>query len=252
MRISVHWFALISLCLVPGIAEAQQALRIATEGAYPPFNYIDDSGELAGFDVDIAKALCADMQVSCTLVAVPWDGILDGISTGNYDVIIASMAYSEERAKRVDFTDPYYRSYSAFVADPAKFADAAPEALQGKRIATNRDTIQSAFLATHYPNSEIVLTPDQPEAYRLLVAGEVDLMLGDAIEQLSFLQTEQGAAFAYVGEPVAGDFVETSARIAVGKGNDTLKAAINQSLKNIKLDGTYDQLSVQYFPFSID
>ncbi|WEK03237.1 MAG: transporter substrate-binding domain-containing protein [Candidatus Devosia phytovorans] len=229
-----------------------QPLRIATEGAYPPFNFVDEKGELAGFDVDIAKALCVDMDRQCTFVAVPWADIIGGLQASNYDVIVASMAYSDERAELVDFTEPYYRSYSAFVADPSKFADTTPKALRGKRIATNEGTIQAEFLTKYYPESEILLTIDQPAAYKLLASGAADLMMGDAIEQLSFLESAEGAAFSYIGDPVTGDYVQTSARIAVHKGDSALLEAINGSLKNIKLDGTYDRLNAAYFPFSID
>lgn len=229
-----------------------QPLRIATEGAYPPFNFVDDKGELAGFDVDIAKALCNDLDRECTFVAVQWADIIGGLQAGKYDVIVASMAYSDARAELVDFTEPYYRSYSAFIADPAKFNDTTPEALKGRRIATNEGTIQSEFLTQYYPESDILLTVDQPSAYKLLASGGADLMMGDAIEQLSFLESPEGAEFAYIGDPVAGDFVQTSARIAVRKGDATLLEAINTSLKNIKLDGTYDRLNSAYFPFSID
>ena len=238
--------------LAMGSAAMAQPLRIATEGAYPPFNYVDAKGELAGFDVDIAKALCADMKADCSFVAVPWAQIIDGLRTNDYDVIVASMAYSDERAKLVDFTEPYYRSYSAFIADATKYVETTPQALSGLRIATNEGTIQAEFLTKYYPDSEILLTVDQPAAYKLLASGSADLMMGDAIEQLSFLESPEGAGFAYIGDPVTGDYVQTSARIAVRKGETDLTAAINQSLKNIQLDGTYDRLNAAYFPFSIN
>lgn len=231
---------------------AAQSLRIATEGAYPPFNYVDAKGELAGFDVDIAKALCADMKVQCTYVAVPWAEIINGLRASNYDVIVASMAFSEERAELVDFSEPYYRSYSAFIADASKYAETTPAALKGLRIATNEGTIQAEFLTEYYPDSDILLTVDQPAAYKLLASGQADLMMGDAIEQLSFLESPEGASFSYIGDPVTGDYVQTSARIAVRKGETALTEAINQSLKNIQLDGTYDRLNAAYFPFSIN
>jgi polar amino acid transport system substrate-binding protein len=162
------------------------------------------------------------------------------------------MAYSEERAKLVDFTEPYYRSYSAFIADASKYVETTPTALSGLRIATNEGTIQAEFLTQYYPDSEILLTVDQPTAYKMLASGKADLMMGDAIEQLSFLESPEGGKFAYIGDPVTGDYVQTSARIAVRKGEADLTAAINQSLKNIQLDGTYDRLNSAYFPFSIN
>lgn len=87
-----------------------ETLKIATEGAYPPFNFID-KGELKGFDVDIAKAICAKMSVDCTFQAVPWNDIIGGLEANKYDLVVASMAYSKERAARIDFSEPYYRSH---------------------------------------------------------------------------------------------------------------------------------------------
>ena len=243
--------ALAALMSMAAAATSAETLTVATEGAYPPFNFIDANGELAGFDVEIAEALCADMGVECILVAVAWDQIIDGLVAGDYDVVVASLAYTEARATLIDFTEPYYRSYSAFVADPEVYIATTPEVLAGKRIATNKGTIQSEFLEKFYSDSILITTEDQPEAYRLLASGSVDLMMGDAIEQLSFLESPAGAPFGYVGDPVAGDFVQTSARIAVKKGNAELLLKINEALNNIRLAGTYDRINDAYFPFSI-
>src|SRR5947208_2390387 len=101
--LSIALAMLFSLGLSFSVAAQEQKLRIATEGAYPPFNYVDDAGHLAGFDVDIARAICSDLGEDCSLVAVPWAKIIDGLVNGDYDLIVASMAYTPERAERMEF-----------------------------------------------------------------------------------------------------------------------------------------------------
>jgi len=247
-------FALTSLFILalgaPVQAEALK-IRVASEGAYPPFNYIDKTGQLGGFDVDIAKALCKAMQAECSFVAAPWSDIITGLTDNKYDMVVASMAYTEERGKLMAFSDSYYRSHSNFVGDPAKYTAISPEALKGKRIAVGDGTIQAQFLAKVYPDSKLILAKDQPAAAKLLIDGKADLMLADAIELLSFLQTPEGANFDYIGDPVTSDFLQSTSHITARKGDTALIGKVNAALKQIRLDGTYERVNQAYFPFSI-
>jgi polar amino acid transport system substrate-binding protein len=234
--------------LAAGVGHAE-TLRIATEGAYPPFNFIQD-GELKGFDVDIAKAICAKMSVECAFQAVAWNDIIAGLEANKYDLIVASMAYSKERAARIDFSEPYYRSHSVLVGDE-KFQDSSPEALAGARIAVESGTIQAEYLKKAYSKSTILLGEDQPAARRLLIEKKADLLIGDAIELLTFMETPEGSAYSYVGDPISSDFLQSSAHITAHKGNQALLTRVNTALKEIKLNGTYDRINDAYFPFSI-
>ncbi len=226
-----------------------ETLRIATEGAYPPFNFLEN-GELKGFDVEIAKAVCVKMSVECTFQAVPWNDIIKGLEDNHYDLIVASMAYSKERAARIDFSEPYYRSHSVFVGDE-KYQDSSPDALAGVRIAVESGTIQAEYLKKAYGKSTILLGEDQPAARRLLTEKKADLLIGDAIELLTFMETPEGSLYSYVGDPVSSDFLQSSAHITAHKGNQALLARVNAALKEIKLNGTYDRINDAYFPFSI-
>ncbi|KAA0873632.1 transporter substrate-binding domain-containing protein [Nitrincola tapanii] len=228
-----------------------QPLRIATEGAYPPFSYWNDQGQLAGFDIEIAQVLCQAMQRECQIQAVEWSHIIEGLEQDQYDLVIASMAKTPERERRVDFTDYYYRSHSIFVGDPSRFQEVSAEALQGVRIATGRDTIMSDYLQATYPLSELHLTEDFEKALDLLVKGEVDLVLSDTINILDFLQSDAGARFDYLGDPLISDLLHAKAHIAVRKGQDQLRDAVNAAILQIRLDGTYDLINRHYFPFSI-
>src|SRR5215470_14430823 len=138
---------------LPGAAQAQtQKVRFATEGAYEPFNFKDAKGELQGFDVDIAKALCAKAKFDCEIVAQDWDGIIPGLLAKKYDAIIASMSITEERKKRVDFTDKYYQTPARFVAKKGSSIEISKAGLKGKTIGVQRATINADLIRETYGN----------------------------------------------------------------------------------------------------
>jgi ABC-type amino acid transport substrate-binding protein len=253
MKTTILVAATIAMVLtMAGAAKADELkLRVATEGAYPPFNSIDASGNLVGFDVDIAKALCQEIKATCSFVAVPWDDIINRLEKDEYDLVVASMSFTEERAKRMEYSASYYRSHSAFAGDPSRFKDISPAALKSFRIAAGSNTIQSEYLQKTYPDSKIVLTKDEPEAQRLLQAGEVDLVLADSIDLMTFLQSPENSKFDYVGDPVTNGFLKSSAHITAHKGNAELIKKVNDALDQIRLNGTYDRINNTYFPFSI-
>lgn len=226
-------------------------LIIATEGVYPPFSYFNEAGELTGFDVDIAQALCEVMQRECTIVTIAWSDLLDGLEAGDFDAIIASMAKTEERARRALFSNHYYRSQTTFVGDPRRFISIAPEALESKRLSAGLDSIQATFLNQNYPNSDIVLTDNLDESFELLKLGQVDLVLTDSINSLGFLTSPEGFAFDFIGEPIIDPILVAEARIAVQLGNESLVEEFNQAILQLRLSGAYDRINRKYVPFSI-
>jgi ABC-type amino acid transport substrate-binding protein len=249
-----RFFATVFLGLAvafPALAD-DAVLRIGTEGAYPPFNYIDEKGELGGFDVDIAKALCKEMQKTCSFVAVPWVEIIEGLEQNKYDLIVASMAFTEERAKRIAYSDPYYRSHAVFIGDAKRYQDISPEGLKGARIGAGTGTMQAQYLQKVYAaGSKLILAKDQPEAQKLLEEGKVDLVLGDAIELMSFLEKPEGTNFEFIGDPVTNDFLQSTSHVTARKSDTALVQDVNAALKRIRLNGTYDRINDAYFPFSI-
>lgn len=231
-------------------AQERETLRIGTEGAYPPFNYVDAGGELRGFDIDIARALCERMEVACTFVAQDWDGIIPGLLADRYDAIVASMSITEERAQVVDFTDRYYSNALVFVADEAAGIEAVePEDLAGMVLGAQSATVSASFLEDNYRQSTIRLYPTQEEAYRDLATGRLDAVLADFGVTYEWLEeAPEAACCAFVGDSVYDD---DEIGIAVRKGETELVEAINRALAEIRADGTYDEINARYFPFSI-
>lgn len=241
-----------ALALVCTQGAQAESIRIATEGAYPPFNLVDSSGQLKGFDVDIAKALCTEMKADCTIVAQAWDGIIPGLKAGKYDAIIASMSITPERQKAVDFTAPYYVAGAALVA-PAK-SDIAftPEGLKGKTIGVQRATTYATLLKEKFPGAIIKLYDTVDNQNLDLKAGRLDGVVAQQVVMYEWLKKDGGDAFAFKGKPFLDPkYIGDGAGIAVNKGNAKLRDQFDAALKTIMANGTYAKINASYFPFSI-
>ena len=229
-------------------AVAAEKLRIGTEGAYPPFNLIDASGQVVGFDVDIGQALCAKMKVECEVVTSDWDGIIPALNAKKFDFLIASMSITDERKQAVDFTDPYWTNKLQFVAPKAADFNIDKASLKGKVIGAQRATIAGTWLEDNLGGVvQTKLYDTQENAYLDLSSGRLDGILADALVQWEWLKSDAGKDFEFKGEPV---FDNDKIGIAVRKG-DPLRERLNQALKEIVTDGTYEKINAKYFPFSI-
>jgi polar amino acid transport system substrate-binding protein len=217
-------------------ANAAEKLRIGTEGAYPPFNFVDTAGKIGGFDVDIGLALCAKMQVECEVVAQDWDGIIPGLIAKKYDMIIASMFITEERKKQVAFSDPYYMAAMTHVAAKGAGITAfTNEALKGKVIGAQAGTTQAEYIAAVYPDAEIKLYPTQDEANLDMVSKNND-----------------GKCCELIGEPITDPkFVGDGVGIALRQDDNDLREKLNKALADIRADGTYKAINDKYFTIDV-
>ena len=252
----MSWFSrvsatLLALAATTGVAMAQEGatVRIGTEGAYAPFNFIDSNGELQGFDVDIAKAVCEKMKAECTFVAQDWEGIIPALTSGKYDAIFASMSITDERKQVIDFSRPYYNSPSAFVtAKDSGLTGSSPSDLSGRTIGAQASTIQAVHLEENYGDAEHRLYPSQEEVNLDLVSGRIDALFVDKLVAIDWLASPDGACCELVGEDVPiGGGIGAGVRQEDTELRDMISAAIDE----IKADGTYDAINAKYFDFSI-
>lgn len=228
-------------------AMAGDSIRIATEGAYAPFNFITAEGELAGFDVDIAKALCSEMEIKCKIVAQDWDGIIPGLKARKYDAIIASLSVTKERSRVVAFTDHYYSNSLSLVS--SKASNLNPEALEGKNIGAQRATIAGQYLEdTLSDKVSVKLYDTQDNAYLDLSSGRLDAIISDTLPAYNWLASEEGQAFEFRGDKID---IDDKIAIAVRKRDTELKEKFNTALQSILDNGTYEKINAKYFPFSI-
>ena len=246
---------LLAATLAVGVAEAKEwkQVRIATEGAYPPFNIIDKSGQLQGFDIDIAKALCERMKVECTFVAQDWDGMIPALLANKYDAIVASMSITPERKERVAFSDKYYDTPAQFVAPKGKKLDVSSAGMKGKTIGAQRSTTHSSYLEDNYKDSDIKLYATQDEANLDLANGRLDAVLADSTVMYEWLEkTSEGKCCAFAGDLIrAPKWFGEGAGIALRKEDKDLAEMFNKAIAAIRADGTYEKINKKYFPFSI-
>ena len=228
-------------------------IRIGTEGAYPPFNYIDANGDLQGFEIDLARELCRAMQKKCEFVAQDWDGIIPALEAGKYDVIMAAMSITEERKKRVDFTNKYLNTPARFVARRGSSFEISTAGLKGKNTGAQRSTTHANYLQDVYGSVANVKLYDTQEAANLdLVNGRLDLLLSDSIPLYEWMKKKPGVDFEFVGPPINDPrWFGEGIGGAVRKGETELVRLFNEAIEEIRKDGSYTKINAKYFPFDV-
>ena len=254
IKASVAFLAVSAMFAWGAAGHAEEGvLKIGTEGAYPPFNSLTADGRLIGFDIDIAEALCAEMNVKCEFVTQDWDGIIPALQSGKFDVIIASMAITPERAEQVDFTRKYYNSPPGFAAPKdSDIQGVDPDNLAGKTIGVQSSTTYFNHLTQAYGDSTIRPYPS-PSEYQIDIAnGRLDVVNDDVAVLSQWLDSPDGACCKLIGtiEPVI-EIHGPGNGIAVRKGNRELVDKFNAALDAIRADGRYKQINDRYFKFDI-
>jgi polar amino acid transport system substrate-binding protein len=226
-------------------------IRFMTETDYPPFNYAGPDGNPAGFNVDLARAICEELKVACSVQMRRFDTLVPALVENRGDAVIASISVKADTRKLLDFSDPYYRAPARFVArrDVAE-EDIRPEKLEGKKVGVVGGTAHEAYLKLLFTEPELRPYPNADAARQALRRGEIDYVFGDAIS-LSFWVngTDSGGCCAFAGGPfVDSTFFGEGVGIAVKRGNDTLRQAFNWALFRLWEKGKFSDLWLRYFP----
>ena len=253
--VSLALLLLAPLAFGPAEARDWKRLRIATDGAYPPFSRLED-GRPVGFDVDVARAVCERLAAECDIVAPGWDDLLPALLARRVDLVVASQPITDELRRRVDVSAPYYRILPRFVGrDLAEPIDPNPAAIRGRRIGVRAGTAHAAHLAAvHAPaGATIVDFPDEAEALRALAAGRLDLVFSDTLVLYRLLDRD----FAHEGLRFVGRPVDSPRHFGAGAGltvrreDADLARLVDKALADLDRDGTLDRLAGRYFPFAI-
>jgi len=253
-KVLVIFVVVVLLAAVSVQAKEWKKVRIGVEGAYPPFSYVTPEGELAGFDIDIARALVEAMGAEIQLVAQDWDGIIPALLAKKYDAIIASMSITEERKKKVAFSDKYYNTPAKFVCKKGAMNEFSRDNIKGKKVGVQRATIHDRYLTDNYGNDvDIKRYGTQDEAYLDLTAGRVDLLLADSIALSDgFLKKPEGKDYQFIGPDLSDKkWFGEGAGIAIRKQDTDLVELFNAAIKQIRADGTYKKIQDKYFDFNV-
>jgi len=228
-------------------------LRVGVEGAYPPFSWKESDGTLKGFDIEIAEAICTELKRKCVLIEQDWDGMIPALMARKFDVIIASMSITEERKKRVDFSDKYYNTPAKFVAKKGSGLVISKAGLKGKRVGLQRGTTHQCFMEKMYPDVELVLYGGQDEVFQDLAIGRIDAQFSDSIAaDDGFLKTDAGKDFEFIGGDQHDEACHgPGAGITVRKGDTALRDQVNAAIKAIRANGAYQKVNAKYFEFDI-
>ena len=220
-----------ALVAASGAAHAQDVVRLGTEGAYPPYNFINDAGEVAGFEREFGDELCKRAGLTCSWTTNDWDSIIPNLQSGNYDVIIAGMSITPERGEVVDFSQPYIPPASSAYLALSKDTD-----LKSGPVAAQTSTIQAAFVAENGMQVVEFATPEETVA--AVKNGEAVAVLADS-DYLKPIADESGGQLVLLDKTESiGDGVGMAFRKSDKELHDKFDAAI----KSMKCDGTLDAM----------
>ena len=228
-------------------------IRFLTETDYPPFNFAGADGNPQGLNVDLARAMCEELKVGCTIQQRRYETLLRSLNENRGDAVIASLAAGPETRLLFDFSEPYYRTPARFVAKrDSPIDEPLPERLDGRKVAVVAGSAHEAYLKILFTEAELRPYPNADATRQALRRGEVDLLFGDAISLAFWLNgTDSENCCSFRGGPYLDSrYFGEGIGIAVKKGNETIRMALNWALFRVWEQGRFTDLWLRYFPVS--
>ncbi len=219
-------------------ALAQQVIRLGTEGAYPPYNYLNEANQLVGFEIDLGNELCVRASLTCEWVQNDWDSIIPNLVGGNYDVIMAGMNATEARAEVIAFSEPYK------LPDPAAYmalAGADASVMESGVIAAQSNTMQAAMVSD--TTATLIEFPTADETIAAVRNGTADAVLADRDFLLTYVNESNGELVFLATVPTPGAGVS----IGLRQSDTELRATFDAALASMKADGSLNALLIQWF-----
>lgn len=217
---------------------AQDVVRMGTEGAYPPFNFINDDNELEGFEIDLGNAMCERAGFTCEWVINDWDTIIPNLVSGNYDTIMAGMSITEARQEVISFTQNYKEP------DPSRYVALAgtdASVIDSGVVATQSNTVQAGYVAE--TTADLIEYPTPDETLAAVRSGEADAVLADG-DFLRPIVEESGGELEFIGDPM---HIGGGVGMGVRQSDDELRETFDAIIAEMKEDGSLNELLIQWF-----
>jgi polar amino acid transport system substrate-binding protein len=241
-----------SLAGVSAEAKEWKTIRIGMDATYPPFESVDASGKIVGFEVDYAEALCAKMHVTCTYQNQDWDGIIPALLSGKFDVIVSSMNMTPPRAKKVLFSEMYYATAPVWVAQASnKSNDVSPAAMKGKLIGVQSSTVFAAYLDSAYKGIDVKLYPGGDEPLLDLANGRLDYAVNDILVTQGFIEKNPGCCRIVTEIKRTPEIFGPGVGAAFRPDDKDLAAMFNKAIDEADADGTFKKIEAKFFKIDI-
>ncbi len=228
-----------------------RAIRFLTSNDYAPLDFALNDGTLAGFNVEIARAVCEELEIGCTIQARRFDTLIDALAAGKGDAVVASIAATPATRARIDFSQPYYQTPARFVVrKDAAPSDASPGGLRGKTVGVVGGSSHEAYLKAFFPGAKPKAYPNVSALETALRAGEIGIAFADGLTLAVWLNSELSAdCCSFFGGPYCESlYFGEGVGIAVRTDDVKLRRALNWALARLFSKGTYSELYLKYFP----
>jgi lysine/arginine/ornithine transport system substrate-binding protein len=248
--------ALVAAAQLPAQAKTFKEIKFGVDATYPPFESLSPSGAFSGFDIDLGRAICAELKVKCVFINQGFDGIIPALQARKFDAILSSMTVTPERAKQIDFSSEMYNEPTSLIVKKGSGLVPTAASLKGKTVGVESGTIQESYANAYWKPAgvNVVSYPGQDQVYADLLSGRLDASLQDSVEaDYGFLKTPKGANYDFGGNVTYDPKDVLGSYIAIGIRMDepALKAKIDSAIAAIIANGTYKKIEAKYFNFDV-
>ncbi|MCE0493641.1 transporter substrate-binding domain-containing protein [Vibrio salinus] len=223
-------------------------IRFGVDATYPPFEYKKPDGTLAGFEIELGDAICAEVNKKCEWHPTSFDGLFPSLKVNKIDAIFSSLGITEKRKKEVDFSDLVWSGFSSMLSRSDLKLKPTKDSLKGKVVGVQQGTMQENYVRQRFEahGVQVQTYQDQDQVYADLMNGRIDASFQDMLQaQFDFI--DGGKHHQFVNTKVEDKLLPADTAIAIRKGDREMQALINEGLRKIHADGTYDRIQRKYF-----